>query len=248
MSGEGQFHVGTVSGGMNSFGGHGNTMNIGTPPTQATHSVSRETAAAGSPQQGLYAFADIVGYSQQNARLQKIGQNDLLELLNAGLTHVGVRPDQVVPQDQGDARLLWFPGGTDAGQVLAMMPRYVNDGLVARNQDMAPHARMRVRLSFTMGVAEPGATGLTGTAPVAVVRLGNSGAFRKLMSAAQSAHCGVIIDSYLHGEYVRQAFRPDINPDDYTQVRISDPDKGFKATAWIMLFGYSGPQVAALLH
>jgi hypothetical protein len=248
MSSEDQFHVGSVSGGANSFGGHGNTINIGAPATQSHQPVPRDTGNADSPRQALYAFADIVGYSQLNARLQKISQNDLLELLNAGLTHAGVRPDQVVPQDQGDARLLWFPGGTDAGRVLAMMPRYVDDVLIGRNQDMAPHARMRVRLSFTMGVAGPGATGLTGNAPVSVVRLGNSVAFRRLMNAAPDAHCGVIMDSYLHGEYVRQAFRPDINPDDYTQVRIFDRDKGFEASAWIMLFGYSGPQVAAMLR
>jgi hypothetical protein len=240
-----QYRVGDVSGNGNTIAGRDNTIIMGAVPDRP---AQPDTRNPGSPRQALYAFADIVGYSRLNARLQAISQQDLSDLLNAGLIQAGVQPDHVVPQDQGDARLLWFPGDTDAARVLAIMPRYLNDGLTARNQDMVPHAQMRIRLSFTMGVAEPGATGLTGMAPVAVVRLGNSGAFRRAMSAAPNARCGVIMDNYLYGEYVRQGYRPDINPNDYAQVRIFDTEKGFEAMAWIRLPGYSGQQVAALVR
>jgi len=43
-------------------------------------------------------------------------------------------------------------------------------------------------------------------------------------------------------------FRADINPFDYAPVRVSYPDKGFEATAWLRLFGYSGQQVSSLLR
>jgi hypothetical protein len=112
---------------------------------------------------------------------------------------------------------------------------------------MAAHAQMRVRLSFTMGLAMPGRTGMAGGAPIAAARLANSDIFRHLMKAASQAQCGVILDDYLHGECVQQRFRPDIDPSEYARVRVSIPDKGFDAAAWVKLFGYSSREVAALL-
>lgn len=46
---------------------------------------------------------------------------------------------------------------------------------------------------------------------------------------------------------MRQGFRADISPDDYLSVRVSNPEKGFDAAAWMKLFGYSRQQMAALL-
>ena len=231
----------------------GNGIQIGSNNTQSTtigdtRAAEHAPAAPGrGPAAALYAFADIVSYSRLSARLQKMSQDDLAELLEVSLAEAGIRPEQVAAQDQGDARLLAFPAGTDPGRVLAVMPRHLNDELLARNEDMAPHARMRVRLSYTMGVAVPGATGLAGGAPIAVVRLGNSDVFRQAMAAFPDAQCGVIIDSYLHGEYVRQGFRADVSPGDYLSVHVSNPGKGFDAAAWMKLFGHSSRQVAALL-
>jgi hypothetical protein len=123
------------------------------------------------------------------------------------------------------------------------MPRYLNDGLIARNADMAPHARMRVRLAFAMGAAVPAGTGLAGDAPVTAVRLANSAVFKYVLNEATQAQCGVMIDSYLHDQFVRLRFRPDISPDDYAPVLVTNPEKGFEAQAWLRLFGYSGQQL-----
>jgi hypothetical protein len=239
--------TGPVSGGGFNIGGHGNVINQG-QPAPAPASAREETGpVAGAAAYGLHAFADIVGYSNFSARLQRDSQEHLVSLLDASLAEAGVDPGQVTAQDQGDARLLWFTPGTDAAKVLAVMPRYLNDDLLARNQDMAPHARMRVRLSFTMGASAPGRTGLAGAAPIAAARLSSAAVFRHAMNAAPQAQCGVIIDSHLHSEYVRQGFRADINSGDYVSVHVSHPDKGFEATAWLKLFGYSSWQVTALL-
>jgi hypothetical protein len=140
-----------------------------------------------------------------------------------------------------------FPADADAGRVLAVMPRFLNDELLARNQDMAPHARTRIRIAFTMGVSLPGATGLAGEAPIAVARLVNWAPFRHAMAAATHAQVGVIIDDHLHGQYVRQRFRADIGSRDYVPVRVAQADKGFDAAAWVRLFGYTAEQVAGLL-
>lgn len=204
-------------------------------------------AADGRPELALYSFADIVGYSQLSVRLQKLSQDDLVAALDRAVAEAGVRPELVAAQDQGDARLLAFPAGTDAARVLAMMPRCVNDELAARNRDMAEHARMRVRLAFSMGASTKGGAGLVGAAPIAVVRIANSEVFRHAMRTAPRAHCGVIVDEFLYGEWIRQGFRADMNPGDYAPVRVSNPDKGFEATAWMRLFGYSGQELRSLL-
>jgi hypothetical protein len=233
--------IGNNSGTVHQFGGRRNTYNAA-PAEQAAPEVGD-----GRPELALYAFADIVGYSQLNVRLQKLSQDDLVSFLDRSMAEAGVNPGQVSAQDQGDARLLTFSAGTDVAKVLAVMPRSLNDELVARNRDMAEHAGMRVRLAFSMGASTRGAAGLVGGAPIAVARIANSDAFRRAMRAAPRAQCGLLIDDYLHGEWVRQGFRADINPDDYASVRVWYPDKGFDATAWMRLFGYSGQQVSTLV-
>src|ERR1700722_3724867 len=236
--------IGNNSGTIHQFGGRGNTYN----PAPSEQAAARQPAEVPDdrPESALYSFADIVGYSQLNARLQKSGQDDLAHILDQGIAEAGVQPDRVASQDQGDARLLTFPAGTDVAKVLAVMPRCLNDELAARNRDMAEHARMRVRLACSMGASSRGATGLVGAAPIAVVRIADSPVFRRAMRAAPRVQCGLIIDDHLHSEWVRQGFRADINPDDYAPVRVSYPEKGFNAMAWMRLFGYSREQVRSL--
>lgn len=234
-----------ITGGNNQVGGSGSTFDQ-IVASEARHGASGRPAG-GSPEHELHAFADIVGYSHLNARLQKVSQDYLASVLDDSMAEAGVLPELVSGQDQGDASLLMFPTGTDIAKVLAVMPRYLNDELLARNQDMALHARIRIRVAFTMGVSVRGGTGLVGGAPIAVARLANWAAFRHAMTEAAQAQCGMIMDDHLYGEYVRQRFRPDINPDDYVPAHISYADKGFEAAAWVKLFGYSGGQVAALL-
>ena len=235
--------IGNLTGSNINVGGSGSTNQIIGSPSAAEEAPRR---AGSGPEHALYAFADIVGYSQLTARLQQASQDYLAGLLDEGITEADVSPGRVTCQDQGDARMMKFPSDADAGKVLAVMPRFLNEELLERNQDMAPHARTRIRIAFTMGVSAPGATGLAGGAPIAVARLVNWGPFRHVMTAAARAQVGVIIDNHLHEQYVRQRFRSDINPDDYIPARVSYADKGFDTQAWIKLFGYTGGQVAAL--
>ncbi len=238
--------VETVSGGQVQIG-HGNVLNQGVVPHAPGVAGRPRREMDGSPVSSLYAFGDIVGYSRFNAKLQEESQDRLVRVLNDSLAEAGVDPETVEAQNQGDARLLRFRVDTDVAKIVAIMPRYLNGDLLARNQDMAPHARLRVRLSFTMGATTPGRTGLAGQAPIAVVRLANSARFRQAMNAVPNSQCGVIIDNYLYGEYVRQDFRPDMNPEEYTPVRVSDSEKSFEAGAWIRLFGCSPEEVRALI-
>lgn len=239
--------IGNISGGNNQIGGSGSKFSqvFGGPPTSEPEEARRRDGHR--PEHALHAFADIVGYSHLTARLQKISQDYLASVLRAGIAEMDVPPELVAWQHQGDASMLKFPADTDAGKLLAEMPRYVNYELLARNQDMTPQARTRIRMAFTMGVSEPGATGLAGEAPIAVARLVNWAPFRRAMTEAAHAQVGVIIDDHLHGQYVRQGLRADINPSDYIPVRISYADKGFEAAAWVQLFGCTGEQAAALL-
>lgn len=213
----------------------------GTSPAKSAEPPGAHPVAA------LYAFGDIVGYSRFNARLQEESQDRLSKVLDRGLGEAGVRPEVVTPQDQGDARLLSFPPDTDVARVLAIMPHYINSELRARNEDLATHARMRMRLSFTMGPATPGKTGHAGEAPIAVARLVNFSGFRSAMTTATQSNCGVIIDDYLYRSYVQQDFRPDMNAQEYVSVLVSIPEKGFHAAAWVRLFGCYRHQVESLL-
>jgi class 3 adenylate cyclase len=234
-----------LSGGNNQIGGSGSTFSqvIG-GPSASEQAGGRHGRA---PEHGLYVFADIVGYSKLTVRLQKVSQDYLARLLDDGVAEADVSPGLLAWQDQGDARMTKFPSDVDAGKILAVLPRLVNDELLARNGDMAPHARMRIRMAFTMGTSVPGATGLVGEAPIAVARLINWDPFRHAMTKAAQVQVGVIIDDHLHAQYIRQGFRADLDPRDYTAARVSYPDKGFDAAAWVKLFGWTGERVAEVL-
>jgi hypothetical protein len=235
---------GNVQGSVNQQSGDGNTISYGAVPPQGATGTA--TGPAHGPRHSLFAFADIVSYSNFSARLQKLTQQDLVDILERGVAEGGVEPS-IAAQDQGDARLITFPQDTDSAKMLAVLPRFLDKELTARNQDMAEHAEMRVRLAFAMGVSVPGAAGLVGDAPIAAARLANSDIFRTAMRMAPRARCGVLIDDYLHTQLVRQGFRADIDPKDYVPVRVRQPDKGFDARAWLKLFGYSGAETGSLL-
>jgi len=243
-------NTGSISGGQ--FGGQGSAFYAGPAAGQAQAAAPGLAAApapdrdiAGPPVNSLHAFGDIVGYSRLNAGQQRYFQDRFIGMLNGSLVEAGVRLESVVSQDQGDARMLSFPVDTDVARVLAVVPRRFNDELRVHNQDVAAHARLRVRLSFTMGPTAPGRTGMTGAAPIAVVRLSNAAQLRYAMQAAQQAHLGEIIDDYLYRGYVAQRFRSDLDPEDYVPVTVADPEKAFEAAAWIRIFGCSPQQVAS---
>jgi class 3 adenylate cyclase len=237
---------GPVYGPLTQQGGHNNSVYNGTPPPPRD-AASPGPGLGGGPRHALYSFADTVGYSHLSARLQKLSQHDLVDIVRRGVAEAGVRPGDVETQDQGDAQLIAFPQDTDTAKVLGVLPRFIDEELKVRNRDMAEHAQMRVRLAFAMGVSVPGAAGLVGDAPIAVARLANSDVFRKGMRVAPRARCGVLIDDYLHTQLVRQGFRADIDPEDYIPVRVQHPEKGFDARAWMKLFGYPGPETRFLL-
>jgi hypothetical protein len=225
-------------------GGRGNTYSTG-PATGGQAPGQR--AAGGGPVHALYGFADIVGWSGLSARLQELSTRDLVNFLELGLIEAGIDPDQVETQDQGDARFYTFPARADPGEVLAKLPRSLDHQLAARNRDMADHAQLRVRMAFSMGASAPGVAGRIGQAPIAVARLVNSDVLRSAMRAAPEARCGVIVDSYLYEECVRQGFRADLEPADWAPVRVRAPSKDFEAAAWVRLFGRTGEQLRGLL-
>jgi hypothetical protein len=186
----------------------------------------------------LHGFADIVGYSQLSPYQQAARQELLIRVVNESLADAGVRPDTVQAQNQGDARMLAFPDVVDVSRLLAVMPRRFNDELKAHNRDVADHARMRVRLSFALGATATGAIGRVGHAPIVAVRLNGADELRAAMEAEPDACLGVIISEGLYHEHVSQAFRPDLDADEYAPTHVSIPGKKFESDAWFRLVGY----------
>jgi hypothetical protein len=193
----------------------------------------------------LHAFGDIVGYSRLNAFQQAESQERLARIMDDSLLDAGISPNSVLKQDQGDARFLTFPANTDVAKVLAIMPRRFSDDLRASNRDAAPHARLRIRLSFVFGAAASGVTGYAGNAAIAVVRLSNALQLRDAMRDNKVAELGVIVDQYLYQQFIMQGFRPDLAPEEYQQVQVVDQEKNFQGIAWIRLVGYHAREGAA---
>jgi hypothetical protein len=68
-----------------------------------------------------------------------------------------------------------------------------------------------------------------------------------VMKKAEEVRCGVIIDSYLYEQCVRQRFGADLDPADWAAARVCIPEKGFEETAWVRLLGRTGEQASGLL-
>ena len=49
-------------------------------------------------------------------RVQKLTQADRVGFLDRGMAEAGVQPERVAARDQGNARLLTFPAGTDVAR------------------------------------------------------------------------------------------------------------------------------------
>jgi hypothetical protein len=195
----------------------------------------------------LYCLADIVGFSGMGVIRQGECQDLLVQLLDMSMEEAGVDPASVTRGDRGDALIIAFPPRTDVARVLARMTRRLDDEIRARNKYVEPGAQLRVRLSYALGPAAPGALGDRGRTPVAVTRLSNASQFRKIMKSLPNAYVGVIVDDFLYQNFVCEDYRADLCPDEYRHCRVHDADKSFDAGAWIRILACSPDQWDLLL-
>ncbi|MFC4909959.1 hypothetical protein [Actinomadura gamaensis] len=161
----------------------------------------------------LLLAVDIQGYSRLTARQQLAAQHDLAAVLDRAAAAAGLRRADWIEQVGGDGELATLPAGTAPAAVAGDFVlgfdaalRDVNAARDAGGRAGAPRGwRLRVRLALHHGTLTPGPFGPAGDAPVAVQRLLDSAALRRLLDDPRR-DLAVVVSDAMFADVVRSGF------------------------------------------
>ncbi|MDX8149518.1 hypothetical protein SK854_45865 [Lentzea sp. BCCO 10_0061] len=178
---------------------------------------------------------DMDGYSSHVVDDQRQAQAALVEMDQRAAQAAGLpRLSKSSVQRAGDGAMMRWPADTDLARLLTDYPAKLVTELNAVNKRLAAEHRIRVRIAIGYGMSEEAAGGFAGPAPIAVARMLEAESVKQALKDNPDAAVVLVIDSYLHKEFVLQHVSG-LNPNDFTPAQISV--KNFHETAWIAVLG-----------
>lgn len=195
----------------------------------------------------LFVAVDAWRYGGRDGRQQAELQEALVAAVDAAGKASGVDPAAWERQDGGDGFLALVHDSRTEPAIVGPFVRELNVWLARFNHVRRAETQLRLRLAIHHGSAMPAASGYASNGPVDVGRLLDSAPVRAALEAVPDANLvQVISESIYHGS-VRQRFT-DLSPDDFAEVVVDTPSKGFHATAWIRVPGASAEQLSRLAN
>ncbi|MFI6579233.1 hypothetical protein ACIBFB_25895 [Nocardiopsis sp. NPDC050513] len=196
-------------------------------------------APADRPSPGIRrmcVFGDARSYSTRDA----LGQIEVQRALTTGLGTAceRARIDRAhwIRQEQGDGELALLPPGIDEAWTLNGLVRELRAWLYHYNRDRNDEARLRVRLAVHEGIVYAADNGFAGEAVVTLTRLCNASAAKQALTDNPRADLVVIVSERIFNDVVSQNLH-ELLADDFSEVRVDDPAKGFRERAWVALPG-----------
>lgn len=181
-------------------------------------------------------FGDARSYSSRDA----LGQMELQRALTDALTTACRRADldraQWIRQEQGDGELALLPPGIDEAWTLNGLVRELRAWLYHYNRDRHDDARLRVRLAVHEGIVYAADNGFAGEAVVTVARLCDAEPAKRALNQNPRADLVLIVSERIFHDIVGQNLH-ELLADDFDQVQVSKPEKGFHEHAWVALPG-----------
>ena len=175
-------------------------------------------------------------YSRRNNVLQHRGQKAFRRIMDEATSEVGLDRVDWLIQQGGDGELAILPPATSERTIAAKLAPVVDRLLRDHNQDLAPEAKVRLRLAVHQGLVHlDGANGFPSDAVVHVCRLVDSPQLKQALRAFPGADVALIVSDSVYREVIEH-YR-DVRPDQFAEVRAEIPDKRFSATAWIYVPG-----------
>ncbi|WP_275295686.1 hypothetical protein [Amycolatopsis sp. La24] len=193
----------------------------------------------------LFVAVDAWQYGGRDGRQQAELQEVLASAVNSAAEAAGLDPAAWERQDSGDGFLALVH---DSKAELALVDPFVRelDARLSRfNSSRRSENRLRLRLAIHHGSAMPAACGYASQGPVVVGRLLDAAPVRAALEAVPDANLVQVVSETIYRDSVRQLFT-DLSPDDFTEVVVDTPDKGFRATAWVRVPGASADQLSRL--
>ena len=181
----------------------------------------------------LCIAADVVGYSRHLLHVAEKTQRRLVDVLRATRRYAELDEATIDLQPQGDGQFAVLPPGIDELRAIPRLIRGLRTSLREMNLDLAETARLRLRVALHRGAVKPAANGWVGASAIAVHRILDSPPVRAAMRDP-TADFVVAVPDFLFRDVISQCFDFP-KPDDFRDVMVEIPEKGFVERAWIFV-------------
>jgi class 3 adenylate cyclase len=194
------------------------------------------------PERAVFTRSDMAGYSHLTPDAQRDHQIRLAEAQRRAAANARVDRARARVQGAGDGEQTRWPAGTEALRIAIDYVRELNVELGRINGGLAANNQLRVRLAVVEGMAEEGAYGQAGGAPILAARLVDAQQAKDALRLAPDCHLVVILQDRLYEDLVQANYRG-LKESEYVRVVVEHTDKNFRQAAYITLPGANRPPI-----
>ncbi|RKN22591.1 hypothetical protein D7147_08070 [Micromonospora musae] len=188
--------------------------------------------AISQPSRRLIMAVDMESYSRHDDAGQARVQTDFRHLMQRAAEQCGLQRTGWEIQPTGDGELALFPPGTSEPRVIADLVPAMDRILRDHNRDVAPHAKVRLRVAIHQGLVTKTENGYAGSAVVAAARLVDADPLKDALKRFPQATVVMIVSSTIFREVVSQSYSG-IRKERYGRVDVRV--KSFAEDAWIFV-------------
>ncbi|MBG0826820.1 hypothetical protein HS041_03400 [Planomonospora sp. ID67723] len=199
--------------------------------TQATRMENqRYFMENGNFGRALVMSSDLKGYGGGSDKRHEVMQRGFIEVHRAAAAEVGIDRATWAIQPAGDGELAVLPPGEHEPAVVDRYVRALHRELAARNRDLPPSDRLRLRVALAFGTAYPSVNGYAGQAVVEASRLVDWDPLKQLFGKKDEANIVLLLSDRLFNDVVRQGHTSYRESDfRHASIRV----KEFSGSAWV---------------
>ena len=181
-------------------------------------------------QRALVMSSDLRGYGQGNDKRHETMQRNFIDLHTAAATEAGLNREEWAIQPEGDGELAVLPASEPEPLVVDQYMRALHQGLVHRNDALAPEGRFRLRVALAFGTAYPCVNGYAGQALVEASRLVSWKPLKQIFNEREKANLVLILSQRVFEDVVLQG-HTSYRDTDFRRVVVRE--KEYSGPAWI---------------
>ncbi|MGI5118587.1 hypothetical protein ACQEU5_03450 [Marinactinospora thermotolerans] len=175
---------------------------------------------------------DAESYGDRGRRAQHDVQQWLVRIMDLVCKNADLDRSCWDVQPQGDGELALLQPGIEEARVIAYFTHELAMALYHHNAGLRDDARLRLRVAFDQGNVALGPNGYTGAAVVSVCRLRDSLPARRALRDHPDVDFALVVSDSIYTDVVYEGDY-DLYERDFTPVDIDEPEKRFRARAWI---------------
>jgi len=183
----------------------------------------------------IIVLIDVVGSASRDHQGQRRMRDDLYALVERAAADNGLDLDRLPYDDNGDGlRLVVALHLIPPTRVIDAFVSGLAAGLRSHRRSTSPQGRLRLRVSFDLGLVQAPRRGRTGDALVRATRLVNAEPAREALRTNPDADLVAIVSDAMYELIERHRLGP-IPPSSYRQIQVSV--KEFDRRAWLLVPG-----------